>query len=213
MDQMFRHKISIAPMIDITYEHFRVFFRFLTKNCVLYTEMIHENAVNLSRVLVPHPLVLSYSEVEHPVVCQLGGNDPAKVAQAARKCEEVGFDEVNLNVGCPSERVQDGAFGACLMKEPELVAGIMREMRKSVLIPCTVKCRLGVDDFDSWDFFRNFVDVVHNQGGVQHFIIHARKAYLKGLNPHENRTVPPLKYDFGKTSVELCSVQNKERIS
>ncbi|CAD8046816.1 unnamed protein product [Paramecium primaurelia] len=196
MEQAFRHKISIAPMIDITYEHFRVFFRLLTKNCVLYTEMIHENAINLSRVLKPFPLVLDYSQVEHPVVCQLGGNDPEKLAKAAQIAELAGFDEINLNVGCPSERVQDGAFGACLMKEPHLVAKCMKTMKEAVKIPCTVKCRLGVDNLDTYEFVRNFIEIVNKEGQVNHFIMHARKAFLKGLNPHENRTVPPLKYDW-----------------
>ncbi|KAM3141863.1 hypothetical protein pb186bvf_005949 [Paramecium bursaria] len=203
MEQMFSHKIAVAPMIvqfhikqDITYEHFRVLMRFITQKCFVYTEMIHERAILDSKILHPFPQVLDHQEIEHPVVCQLGGNDPLRLAAAAKIAQDAGYDEINLNVGCPSERVQDGAFGACLMKEPNLVAKIMKTIRENVQIPCTVKCRLGVDDYDSYEFAQEFVNIVHKEGGVNHFIIHARKAFLKGLNPAQNRSVPPLKYEY-----------------
>lgn len=141
---------------------------------------------------------MSFDPIENPIVCQLGGNTPEKLQQCALICQQLGYDEVNLNVGCPSERVQDGAFGACLMKKPEEVASMTAAMKKAVSIPITVKCRLGVDEFDSYDFAKQFIETVSTKGSVNHFIVHARKAYLKGLNPAENRTIPPLKYEYGK---------------
>ncbi|EGR30042.1 hypothetical protein IMG5_143780 [Ichthyophthirius multifiliis] len=126
----------------------------------------------------------------------MSGNNPKSIADAAKLCEKVGYDEINLNVGCPSDRVQNGKFGACLMKEPTLIAEIMREIKKVCSIPCTVKCRLGVDEFDQYEFVHQFVKVVSEEGQVEHFIIHARKAFLKGLNPAQNRNIPPLKYDY-----------------
>ena len=127
--------------------------------------------------------MLSFSENQHPVVCQLGGNDPVTMGQAAKVAQDFGYDEVNVNCGCPSNKVQKGAFGAVLMKDPELVAQIVAEMRSQVTIPVTVKCRLGVDDLDQWEHIENFIRVVSEQGGARKFIIHARKAHLKGLNP------------------------------
>ncbi|KAL4453050.1 hypothetical protein ABPG73_005956 [Tetrahymena malaccensis] len=188
------HTIAVAPMIDITDVHFRNFIRLLTRYSILYTEMIHEQAVH-HNIRGPQEF-LKFDPVQHPVVIQLGGNDPDNLAKAAKICEEIGYDEVNLNVGCPSDRVQSGKFGACLMKEPEVVAEIMRKMKETCSIPVTVKCRLGVDNFDSYEFARDFIKIVSEKGQVQHFVVHARKAFLKGLNPAQNRNVPPLKYDY-----------------
>jgi len=191
---MVKHTISVAPMLDITNRYFRFFYRMLTRHTVLWTEMLHENSIIHSKL--GSKGYLKYFPIENPLVCQLGGNDPEKLALCAKICEEMGYSEVNLNVGCPSDRVQSGAFGACLMKDPELVAKIMKKMNDSVNIPCTVKCRLGVDDFDSYEFASNFVKTVSEKGDVKHFIVHARKAFLKGLNPAQNRNIPPLKYDY-----------------
>eukprot|EP01017_Pseudomicrothorax_dubius_P029270 TRINITY_DN3542_c0_g1_i2.p1 TRINITY_DN3542_c0_g1~~TRINITY_DN3542_c0_g1_i2.p1 ORF type:complete len:337 (-),score=59.45 TRINITY_DN3542_c0_g1_i2:75-1085(-) len=168
--------------------------RLITRRCTLYTEMFHENAV-LNCTWGPREF-MKFSPIEHPVVVQLGGNSPENLKKCATICEELGYDEINLNVGCPSERVQEGAFGACLMKEPDLVARIVKEMSNAVQIPVTVKCRLGVDEFDDYDFVKSFITKVATEGGTKHFILHARKAFLKGLDPHQNRTVPPLKYDW-----------------
>lgn len=179
-------------MIDITNAHFRYFIRLITKKAILYTEMIHHDAV-----IHNHLNLLPFNVEEHPIVLQLGGSDPEKLAEAAVIGERYGYDEINLNVGCPSPRVQKGAFGACLMKEPELVKECMLAMSKAVKIRCTVKCRLGVDNFDSYEFAKEFVDKV-SEGGkgiIKHFVIHARKAILKGLNPAQNRSIPPLMYD------------------
>ena len=185
------HRFAIAPMMDWTDRHDRYFLRRITKRARLYTEMLTADAVihgNRDRLL-------GYSEDEHPLALQLGGADPAKMVQAARIAAERGFDEVNINVGCPSDRVQSGRFGACLMAEPETVAACASAMAAAVAIPITVKCRLGIDDRDSYDDFRRFVDCVA-RAGVTVFIVHARKAVLAGLNPKQNRDVPPLKYDF-----------------
>ena len=187
------HRVfSIAPMIDVSNTHFRYFIRLITRKSVIYTEMLHHDAVIHS-----HHALLPFSPEEHPVVLQLGGSDPDKLAQAAVLGEKYGYDEINLNVGCPSPRVQKGAFGACLMKEPELVRQCMEAMTKAVKIKCTVKCRLGVDDFDSYEFAKEFVQMVSRggEGPIRQFTIHARKAFLKGLNPAQNRNIPPLMYD------------------
>lgn len=153
--------------------------------------MLHYNAI-----LHHHDGLLPFHPAEHPVVLQLGGSDPNWLADAAEIGVRYGYDEINLNVGCPSPRVQEGSFGACLMKEPELVYQCMKAMRERVNgVNCTVKCRLGVDEFDSYEFVRNFVGQVSKNGNVDHFIIHARKAFLKGLNPAQNRSVPPLQYE------------------
>jgi len=184
--------ISIAPMMDITNVHFRFFMRLLTKHSTLWTEMNHENAILNTKF--GYKELLKYNDIEHPIVVQFGGNSPENLAKCAKLCEEMGYDEVNLNVGCPSSRVQDGSFGACLMKEPQIVAECMAAMRKVVQIPVTIKCRIGVDDQDSYDFTYNFVKQTSTIGGVKHFIVHARKALLKGLSPLENRNIPPLDY-------------------
>ncbi len=130
------------------------------------------------------------------MVCQIGGNNPEKMAMAAKICEEYGYDEVNLNCGCPSNKTVNGCFGAVLMFDPKLVASITKEMLRTINIPVTVKCRLGVDDLDKYEDIKNFIKIVSTEGGVQKFIIHARKCLLNGLNPHENRTIPKLKYDW-----------------
>jgi len=187
------HRFSIAPMMDITNVHFRFFMRLLTRYSTLWTEMIHSNALTHNEE--QRPGFLRFHKIEHPVVLQLGGNAPDTLAKAAELCELAGFDEVNINCGCPSEKVQSGCFGAVLMKEPEKVAECVRSMREAAKIPVHVKCRIGVDDEDSYEFVKHFVETVWKTGGCSHFIIHSRKCILNGLNPHENRTVPPLKYE------------------
>jgi len=177
--------------MDGTDRHCRYFHRLLTKRALLYTEMITAEAV----IHGDREYLLGFDACEHPVALQLGGSDPAKLAEAARVGEAFGYDEINLNVGCPSDRVQSGAFGACLMKEPVLVAECVAAMRGGVGIPVTVKCRIGVDDQEPEESLFGFVDAV-TQSGCNIFIVHARKAWLEGLSPKENRTIPPLDYDI-----------------
>lgn len=176
-------------MLDITDRHCRVFFRLFSPGIRLYTEMIHCGAI----LFGDQQRFLRFSPIEHPVAIQLGGADPAQLAAAARIAEDFGYDEVNLNVGCPSDRVQAGRFGACLMAEPELVAECISAMKAAVSIPVTVKNRIGIDDQDARQTLWHFVALV-SQAGCTEFIVHARKAWLKGLSPKENRTVPPLDY-------------------
>ena len=180
-------RLSVAPMMDWTDTHCRVFHRLLAPHARLYTEMVHANAV----VLGDRAKLLALDPVEHPVALQLGGSDPALLAQAARIGAGHGFDEVNLNCGCPSDRVQAGRFGACLMREPALVADSVAAMVESCDVPVTVKCRLGVDDDHDFDHFLAFIDTVA-AAGCRMFVVHARNAWLKGLSPKENREVPPL---------------------
>ncbi|KAL8439080.1 hypothetical protein Efla_007767 [Eimeria flavescens] len=184
--------LAVAPMIAVTNTHFRQFIRLLTRHATLYTEMVVDSTIlHNTHQIEEH---LGFAESEHPIVCQLGGSRPDSVAEAASWVERAGFDEVNLNVGCPSCRVvEKGCFGAALMKKPESVRDIVFQMRRRVQIPVTVKCRLGVDDLDSSDFTRQFVQTVA-QGGCEHFIVHARKAWLQGVDPKKNRSVPPLLY-------------------
>ena len=178
-------------MMDGTDRHCRYFHRLMSTRARLYTEMITaEAAINGDR-----DFLLGFDDREHPVALQLGGSEPAKLAEAARIGEAFGYDEINLNVGCPSDRVQSGAFGACLMKTPELVAGCVAAMQAAVQIPVTVKCRIGVDDQDPEESLFGFVDTVA-AAGCEIFIVHARKAWLQGLSPKENRTIPPLDYDL-----------------
>jgi len=177
-------------MMDWTDRHCRVFHRQLTARALLYTEMVTADAV----IHGDRARLLGYSEVEHPIALQLGGSDPAKLAEAARIGSELGYDEINLNVGCPSDRVQEGRFGACLMSEPELVAACVASMRAHQPVPVTVKCRIGIDDQDAEEDLRRFIDVVADAGCTR-FVVHARKAWLKGLSPKENREVPPLDYE------------------
>lgn len=176
-------------MMDWTDRHCRVFHRGLTKRALLYTEMVTADAV----IHGDRQRLLGFSEVEHPVALQLGGSDPAKLAEASAIGAEFGYDEINLNVGCPSDRVQEGRFGACLMAEPELVAACVAAMRKSQPKPVTVKCRIGIDEQDAEADLQRFIETVAATG-VTTFVVHARKAWLKGLSPKENREVPPLDY-------------------
>ncbi|HKP66610.1 MAG TPA: tRNA dihydrouridine(20/20a) synthase DusA [Casimicrobiaceae bacterium] len=186
-------RFCVAPMMDWTDRHCRYFMRLLSKRARLYTEMITAPALTLGDVR-RH---LEFDPAEHPVALQLGGSDPAQLAHAARLGADYGYDEINLNCGCPSERVQTGSFGACLMAEPKLVATCVRAMRDAVDVPVTVKHRLGLDDIDDYAFVRDFVGCVADAGcGV--FIVHARNAVLKGLSPKENREIPPLRYDFAR---------------
>jgi tRNA-dihydrouridine synthase A len=185
-------RLCVAPMMDYTDRHCRYLLRLLSPHALLYTEMVTAQALAHGDV----ERLLGFDDSEHPVALQVGGSDPALLAQAARLGEARGYDEINLNVGCPSDRVQSGRFGACLMAEPRLVAECVRSMREAVArVPVTVKCRIGIDDHDSYDFFAGFVDTVAREGGVDVFIVHARKAHLQGLSPKENREIPPLRYD------------------
>ena len=185
------HRFSVAPMMDWTDRHCRSFHRILTRRTLLYTEMVTTGAL----IHGPRERLLAFSPGEHPVALQLGGSDPADLARCAVMAEERGYDEVNLNCGCPSDRVQNGRFGACLMAEPELVAGCVAAMKAKVRIPVTVKCRIGIDEQDPEASLRRFVDTVA-AAGPEVFVVHARKAWLKGLSPKENRDVPPLDYDL-----------------
>ena len=182
-------RLSIAPMMDWTDRHCRAFHRALTSRALLYTEMVTAPAV----IHGDRERLLGFGAAEHPVALQLGGSDPAQLAEAARIGEQYGYDEINLNVGCPSDRVQSGRFGACLMREPGLVAECMAAIRQAISIPATVKCRIGVDDQDPQVALFETVDACAAVG-VDTFIVHARKAWLKGLSPKENRDVPPLDY-------------------
>ena len=184
-------RLSIAPMMEWTDRHCRVFHRMATRHALLYTEMVTTNAV----IHGDRDRLLGFDAAEHPVACQLGGSDPRDLAEAARIVERFGYDAVNLNVGCPSDRVQSGRFGACLMAEPQLVADCVSAMKKAVSIPVTVKSRIGIDDADSYEGLAGFIETVRN-GGCSTFIVHARKAILKGLSPKENREIPPLHYDY-----------------
>ncbi len=184
------HKFCIAPMMDWTDRHCRVFHRVLTRRALLYTEMVTADAVIHGK----RDQLLGFCDVEHPVALQLGGSDPAKLAAAARIGADYGYDEINLNVGCPSDRVQGGHFGACLMATPDVVADSVAVMRAAVSIPVTVKCRLGIDDQDTEADFELFISIVAGAGCAT-FIVHARKAWLQGLSPKENRDIPPLDYD------------------
>jgi tRNA-dihydrouridine synthase A len=188
--QFQRHKFSVAPMMDWTDRHCRAFHRALTRRALLYTEMVTSAAVIHGK----RDKLLGFHPGDHPVALQLGGSDPRELAEAARIGAGFGYDEINLNVGCPSDRVQAGRFGACLMAEPELVARCIAAMRAAVDVPVTVKCRIGIDDQDSEADFARFIDTVAASGCTV-FIVHARKAWLSGLSPRQNRDVPPLDYD------------------
>ena len=179
-------------MMDWTDRHCRYFHRLLTRHTRLYTEMVTTGALLHGDV----PRHLDFSSVEHPVALQLGGSEPADLAACAKLAEEWGYDEVNLNCGCPSERVQRGAFGACLMAEPELVADCVKAMRDASTLPVTVKHRIGIDRFEDYGFMRDFVGTVALRGGCEVFIVHARNAWLKGISPKENRELPPLRHDL-----------------
>jgi tRNA-dihydrouridine synthase A len=186
-----RWKLSIAPMMDWTDKHCRYFHRLLTQHTLLYTEMVTTGALLHGDV----PRHLDFNHEEHPVALQLGGSEPADVAQAAKLGAQWGYDEINLNCGCPSERVQRGAFGACLMAEPQLVADCVKAMRDVVDVPVTVKHRIGIDKNENYEFVRDFVGTVA-AAGCEVFIVHARNAWLQGLSPKQNREVPPLRYEL-----------------
>ncbi|WP_279578283.1 tRNA dihydrouridine(20/20a) synthase DusA [Methylobacterium sp. J-078] len=182
-------RLSIAPMMDWTDRYCRAFHRTLSRRARLYTEMVTTGAV----IHGPRDRLLGFADIEHPVAVQLGGSNPADLAEAARIAEGYGYDEVNLNVGCPSDRVQDGRFGACLMREPAVVAACVAAMKAAVSVPVTVKCRIGVDDQDTEQALDALTDAVI-AAGVDGLVVHARKAWLQGLSPKENRDVPPLDY-------------------
>jgi len=184
-------RLSVAPMLDWTDRHYRYFARLISRHTWLYTEMVTTGALLYGDV----ERHLRFDEAEHPVALQLGGSEPSELAQCARLAQQWGYDEVNLNVGCPSERVQKGAFGACLMAEPQLVADCVKAMRDVVDIDVTVKHRIGIDQIEHYDYLAGFVDQVA-AAGCTTFIVHARNAILKGLSPKENREIPPLKYDY-----------------
>ncbi len=183
-------ELSVAPMMDWTDRHCRYFHRLLTRQALLYTEMVTTGALMHGDV----PRHLRYSEQEHPLALQLGGSEPADLAHCAGLAAQWGYDEVNLNCGCPSERVQRGSFGACLMAEPELVADCVRAMADASPLPVTVKHRIGIDREENYGFVRDFVGIV-SRVGCASFIVHARNAWLKGLSPKENRDLPPLRYE------------------
>src|ERR1700741_4967902 len=180
-------RFSVAPMMDWTDRHCRVFHRHLTARARLYTEMLTTGAI----IHGDRARLLGYDASEHPVALQLGGSDPGALATSAKIGEEFGYDEINLNVGCPSDRVKDGRFGACLMAEPDLVARCVEAMKRAVAVPVTVKCRIGIDDQDSEADLERFIATVAG-AGCRTFIVHARKAWLEGLSPKENREIPAL---------------------
>jgi len=181
-------RFSVAPMLDWTDRHCRYFLRLLSKHTLLYTEMVTTGAIIYGK-----GDYLGFNTEEHPVAVQLGGSDPSDMAKCAELSQERGYDEVNINVGCPSDRVKNGSFGACLMAQPDVVASCVKAMQSAVDIPVTVKCRIGIDDMDEDEDFARFIDIVAD-AGCDTFIVHARKAWLQGLSPKENREVPPLNY-------------------
>lgn len=183
------HRFSIAPMMEWTDRHCRVLHRMFTKESLLYTEMVVAQSILRGH----RDRLLSFNDLEHPVCQQIGGSEPEDLAKAAKIVEEYGYDEINLNVGCPSKRVSSGSFGACLMYEPELVGDCLQAMREAVKIPVTIKHRIGVDGHDPYDVLFPFVEYLASRG-TDVFVVHARKAILKGLTPKENRDIPPLNY-------------------
>ncbi len=185
--------LCVAPMLDWTTKHCRYFHRILSKQAVLYTEMVTTGAL----LHGDKHRYLEFNDKESPIALQLGGSSPHDLAVCAQLAEEYGYNEVNLNVGCPSDRVQNGRFGACLMAEPELVAECIATMQEKVAIPITVKSRIGIDDLDAYEDLTNFINIIAD-AGCETFILHARKAWLSGLSPKQNRDVPPLRYDVVK---------------
>ncbi|WP_305910176.1 tRNA dihydrouridine(20/20a) synthase DusA [Methylomarinum sp. Ch1-1] len=185
------HRFCVAPMLDWTDRHCRYFYRLMSKHALLYSEMVTTGAI----IHGDRQRFLQFNHQEHPVAFQLGGSNPADLATCARIVEDYGYDEINLNVGCPSDRVQNGMFGACLMAQPELVAECVAAMQRGVAIPVTVKSRIGIDDRDSYQQLTHFIAVIAATG-CRSFIVHARKAWLQGLSPKQNREVPPLRYDL-----------------
>ena len=185
------HKASIAPMMQYTDMHDRYLLRLISKKVFLYTEMVTTGAILYGKCF--HQL--EFNKEEHPVAIQLGGSDVNDLVKSAKIAEDYGYDEINLNVGCPSDRVQKGRFGACLMLEPDHVAECLNAMQTNVKVPVTIKCRLGVDHHEDYEFLYDFVNIVQD-AGIKHFIIHARNGILKGLSQRQNRHIPPLKYDY-----------------
>ena len=185
------HRFCIAPMMQCTDIHDRYLFRLITKKAFLYTEMVTTGAIIHGKCLEQ----LNFNpEIEHPVAVQLGGSDPSELAECAKICSSLGYDEINLNIGCPSERVQKGSFGACLMQDPELVRDCIMAMQDVTSTPITVKCRIGINERDDVGFLNNFVSTIINPN-LKTLIVHARVAILKGLTPRQNRQIPPLKYE------------------
>lgn len=187
---MLNNTFSVAPMLDWTDRHQRYFLRLISHHALLYTEMVTTGAI----IFGDRDRYLQFNNEEHPVSLQLGGSDVKHLAECTKIAEDYGYDEVNLNLGCPSNRVQNGSFGACMMAEPELVAECISAMKASTSIPVSAKTRIGIDDKDSFEELVHFVGTLH-EAGCEDFVIHARKAILQGLSPKENRTIPPLKYD------------------
>ena len=185
------YHFSVAPMLDYTDKHFRVLMRQITSRSLLYTEMVVAQAIHHNK---NRQKLLDFTDIEHPISLQIGGDDPFLLSETAKIAQSWGYDEINLNIGCPSSKVQSGNFGACLMKNPDQVAECVEAMVNASDLPVTVKHRIGIDNLDSNEFLINFVDKVAN-AGAKRFSIHARKAWLKGLNPHQNRTIPPLMYE------------------
>lgn len=189
-DTPLQRRFAVAPMLDWTDRHCRYFHRLLSRQALLYTEMVTTGAI----LHGDHQRHLSFNPQESPVALQLGGSSPNELARCAPIGQDYGYSEINLNVGCPSDRVQNGRFGACLMAQPELVADCVATMQQAVTIPVTVKCRIGIDDHDSYEALINFIRTIANTG-CKTFIVHARKAWLQGLSPKQNREIPPLRYD------------------
>jgi len=205
MNENISRRFSVAPMMEWTDRHDRFFLRLISRHALLYTEMVTAPAI----LHGDRDYLLGFDGAEHAVAVQLGGSNAGELCEAARIAEDYGYDEINLNVGCPSDRVQSGRFGACLMKEPDLVAKCVAAMEAAVSVPVTVKCRIGVDDQDPRDALPALIEKVR-QVGCKTFIVHARKAWLEGLSPKENRTVPPLDYDLvyemkrAHPDIEIC---------
>ena len=185
------HKVCVAPMMQYTDMHDRYLLRLISKKIFLYTEMIATGSLIYGKCLDQ----LDFNEEEHPVGIQLGGSDINDLVECSKMSEQRGYDEINLNVGCPSDRVQKGKFGACLMLEPNLVGDCLKNMQDAVNIPVSIKCRLGIDENISYEFLYNFISIV-KESGINIFIIHARNGILSGLSPRQNRNIPPLKYDY-----------------
>lgn len=206
-DLAFHRRLSVAPMMDWTTREYRYLARLISRHALLYTEMVTAQAVIFGR----REDLIGLDQAEHPVAQQLGGSDPKQLAEASKICQDFGYDEVNLNVGCPSDRVQSGQFGACLMADPNKVADCIAAMQAAVSIPVTVKSRIGIDDQDDYEFLYRFVDTVRATG-CNSFTIHARKAILSGLSPKENREIPPLiyqrAYDIKRDFPELEVIVN-----
>ena len=188
---MTSYSVSIAPMMDWTDKHCRYFYRLLSQCTQLYTEMITSKAI----LKGDKNRLLDYNAVEHPLVLQIGGSNPVEMAKCAVIAKRWGYDEININVGCPSEKVKSGSFGACLMREPDLVASCVDTMIEACDIPVSIKSRIGIDEMESYEQLSDFIYRIHKKG-CQHFIIHARKAWLQGLSPKQNRTIPPLNYPW-----------------